>query len=184
MKFELNRYHNTHTKVNKVKRLLWDIVWLLFARFTPRWCLNNWRSNLLRMFGARIGKGCKINGNVRIWLPDNLAIGDNCWIDEGVRLYCVDKIEIGNDCVISVDAFLCTASHDVASPCFSLVSRPITLSNAVWLAGKAIVLPGVTIGDGAVVGAGAVVCDDIPPWTVVGGNPAKIIAGRKIQDES
>jgi len=173
MKIDLAKYQNGHSTGDKVRRLLWGMVWACLARTTPRWCLNGWRCFLLRMFGAKIGKGCRIQGGAEIWQPWKLTLGNNCWIDGGAKIYSVDSIAIGNNCVISAEAFICTASHDIRSPSFDLITKPITLGESCWIASRAIVLPGVNIGEGAVVAAGAVVVKDVPPSTVVGGNPAR-----------
>lgn len=178
MQVDLASYTNKNP--NKPKRLLWEIVWAVFFRPTPRWCLNGWRCFLLWAFGARIGKGVRIQGSARVWQPWRLAICDNSWIDGGVSLYCVDDIKIGSNAVISEGAFICTASHDFGSETFNLVTKPIEIGDSAWVCARAIVLPGVKIGDGAVVAAGAVAAKDVPPWTVVAGNPAKEIGERVV----
>ena len=159
-------------------RLLWNVTWACLAKPTPRWAFNSWRCFLLRVFGAKIGKGCKIQGGVEIWYPPNLELGDSCWLDSRTKIYTVDKIMIGDNCVVSAGAFLCTASHDINSKTFDLVTKPIAIKSGSWIASNAIVLPGVTIGEDAVVAAGAVVVKDVNPRTVVGGNPAKCIKER------
>ena len=135
---------------------------------------------MLRAFGARIGKGVRIHGGARVWQPWRLAIGENSWIDGGVLLYCVDDIKIGANTVISEGAFICTASHDIGSEIFNLETSPIEIGDAAWVCSRTIVLPGVKIGEGAVVAAGSVVTKDVQPWTVVAGNPAKGIGKREI----
>ena len=75
-----------------------------------------------------------------------------------------------------------TGSHSLTSPTFDLITKPITIKDNVWVATGAIVLPGVTIGEGAVVAAGSVVTKDVEPWTVVGGNPAKFIKKRVLMN--
>ena len=83
--------------------------------------------------------------------------------------------------VISQDAYLCTASHDIASPIMKLLTKPIRVGSNVWIAAKATILPGVTIGEGAVIGACAVVSKDVSSWSVVVGNPAKEVGSRNLQ---
>ena len=83
---------------------------------------------------------------------------------------------------MSREAFLCCAGHDISSPIMELTFAPITIGSNCWIAGRTIVMPGVTIGDGAVVGAGAVVTKDVAPWMVVGGNPAREIKRRELRD--
>ena len=138
---------------------------------------------LLRLFGARIEKSLVAYSSARIYAPWNLEV-DAPWavIGPRVRLYNKAKVSLGGHVIISQDAFICTASHDVASPQMALVAKPITIRRDSWVASHAIILPGVTIGEGAVVAAGAVVTKDVEPFTVVGGNPAKFIKQRVLLD--
>jgi len=180
MKVDLSKYVNRHSGGSKAKRLLWEIVWACLARPTPRWTLNGWRCWLLKVFGAKLGKGCRVQGRAEIWQPWKLTLGENCWIDGGARIYSADEITLGANCVVSAGAFLCTASHDLSSPVFELVTKPVRLGDCAWAAGNATILPGVTLGEGAVAAAGAVVAKDVPPWTVVAGNPAREIGRRDV----
>ena len=129
--------------------------------------------------GAKIGKNVRIQGSTKIWQPWKLIILDNSWIDGGVSLYSVNDIIIGSNVVVSESAFICTASHDIHSPVFELITKPIFIQNFAWICSRATVLMGVTIGEGSVVAACAVVTKNTEPWTVVGGNPAKVIGSRK-----
>ena len=181
MKVELAKYQNRHSGGSKVRRLLWEIVWACFGKTTPRWCLNGWRCFLLRAFGAKIGKGCRVQGGAEIWQPWNLTLGDHCWVDGGAKLYTVDKITFGSNCVVSAGAFVCTAQHDVTSSIFELKTAPIVVGDCAWIASNSIVLPGVSLGEGAVIAAGAVVMKDVPAWMIVGGNPAKELKKRMVQ---
>ena len=178
MILKLSNYSNKHSVRNKLARFLWSVTWFCLAKPTPRWAFNSWRCFLLRIFGAKVGKGCKIQGGAEIWCPTNLELGDFCWLDTQTKIYSVDKIVIGDNCVVSAGAFLCTASHNIKSKSFDLVTKPIAIKSGSWIASNAIVLPGVTIGEDAVVAAGAVVVKDVNPRTVVGGNPAKCIKER------
>lgn len=182
MTVELARYTNRHSR--KLKRLVWEIVWAVLFRPTPRWCLNGWRCFLLRAFGAKIGRGVRIQGAAKIWQPWKLTIGDNSWVDGGVSLYSVDEIAIGSNAVVSEGAFICTASHDIESVTFDLTTAPVTIGDMAWVCARAIVLPGVTIGEGAVVAAGAVAAKDVAPLAIVAGNPAKKVGSReKLEDK-
>lgn len=160
-------------------RLAWEVVWPILTGWTPRWILNGWRRGVLRLFGAKIGCGVMVQRSTQVWQPWRLTIGDHCWIDGRVKLYSVDQITIGAHAIVSEGAYICTASHDVTSPTFQLKTAPIEIGDMAWVCSRAIVLPGVKIGEGAVVAAGAVVAKDVPPWTIVGGNPAKEI-GRRV----
>ncbi len=180
---DLKNYRNRHSMKSKVARLLWNVVWLFLFRPTPDRGLGVfvwWRIALLRLFGAKIGKHCAIRNSAKIWQPWNLELGDWVAISEGCDIYSVDVIRIGDRSTVSKGAFLCCASHDIASKIMELTFAPITIGRDAWVASRAILLPGVSIGDGAVVAAGAVVTKDVDPWTVVGGNPARVLKKRVV----
>nr|WP_220367623.1 DapH/DapD/GlmU-related protein [Prevotella sp. Rep29] len=121
--------------------------------------------------------------STHIWAPWNLSTGCSVAIDKEVDIYNMAPINIGHLVSISRRAFLCTSTHDIIDIKRRLVYKPITIGNGVWIGAEAYVGPGVTIGDGAVVAARAVVTKDVPAWTVVGGNPAKIIKERQVEKE-
>ena len=181
---DLKNYRNRHSLWSKIARALWNITWLMLARWTPEHSklFNAWRIFLLRLFGAKIGKCCVVKSSCEVWQPWNLAIGDYVALSEHVVCYTVDKITIGRQTTVSRDAFLCCASHDVTSPIMELTFAPITVGSNAWIAARSIVMPGRKVGDGAVVAAGAVVVNDVEPWTVVGGNPAKFITKRELNN--
>ncbi len=181
---DLKNYKNRHSMKSKMARAIWNVVWLLLFRPTPDRGIGFfvwWRIVLLRLFGAKIGKHCAVRNSAKIWQPWNLELGDWVAISEECDIYSADKIHIGDRSTISRGVFLCCASHDVTSPIMELTYAPITIGHDAWVAGRAIVLPGVSIGDGAVVAAGAVVTKDVEPWTVVGGNPAKFLKKRVLR---
>jgi putative colanic acid biosynthesis acetyltransferase WcaF len=115
---------------------------------------------------------------VRIWAPWNVRIGHNVTIGGGVEIYAVGKITIGDNTIVSQRAYLCGASHDVSSPTFDLMIGDIKIGNNVWIAAEAFIGPGVTIGDNAIVAARSVVARDVAPWTIVAGNPARVVGER------
>lgn len=110
-------------------------------------------------------------------------MGAYACLSENVDCYAVDAIIIGNQATVSQGVKLCTAGHDISSTIMELTHDPIIICDSAWVAAWAIVLPGVTIGEGAVVAAGAVVTRDVEPWAVVGGNPAKFIKQRVLKDD-
>lgn len=179
---ELNHYKNRHTLMSMIARLLWDVVWLLLFRPTLRGNLfRPWRIILLKLFGAKVCWSSNVLPSCRIWQPWKLTMGKYACLSENVDCYTVDEIHIGDQATVSQGVKLCTASHDISSKIMELTTAPIVINANAWITGWSIILPGITIGEGAVVAAGAVVTKDVEPWTVVGGNPAKIIKKRVLK---
>ena len=162
---------------NKLARSLWHLVWLLLFRPTPR-VMHAWRCFLLRIFGAKLGKAVHVYPTAKIWAPWNLEMGDHSCLSEQVDCYSVDKIRIGAHTTVSQYSFLCTASHDYSDVDMPLHTAPITLGVRVWITADVFVAPGILIGDGAVVLARSSVFQDIAPWVVAAGYPAKVINQR------
>ncbi len=179
--------HDTHTGPsfslrNRFARLLWNIVTSTFFRLSPT-PVHKWRSFLLRMFGAKVGKGVHVYPGVKIWAPWNLELADECGIADRVILYSQGKITIGRRAVISQGAHLCAGTHDYTQPGFPLVTKPIYIGNAAWIAAETFVHPGVTIGEGCVIGARSVVNKDMPSWTICAGHPCKPLKDREEQEK-
>lgn len=174
---DLTHFKSSHSLRNRVERVAWGGVWVLLYRPSPR-PFHAWRRGLLRLFGARIGKGARPHPRVRIWLPRNLEMGPYSILGDDVDCYCVDRITIGAHAVVSQYTYLCAATHDYTDPTFPLLTAPISIGARSWVAAATFIGPGITVGEGAVVGARACVFKDVEPWTVVGGNPAKKIKSR------
>jgi len=163
---------------NRMARLLWNVTYLLFFRFTPR-PMHRWRCLVLRCFGAQVGQDVHIHSNVKIWAPWNLKFGNFSSAGDGVNLYCMDRIEVGDFTVISQGSHLCAGSHDFNVASFQLITAPIVLAARVWVCADAFVGMGVNISEGVVVGARSLVSKSITEsWTVWGGVPAKKIGVR------
>jgi putative colanic acid biosynthesis acetyltransferase WcaF len=130
---------------------------------------------LLRLFGAAIEQGAHPYPSARIWAPWNLTMKEGSCLADHVNCYAVDRVVLEPYATVSQYSFLCTASHDYSAPGRPVVTAPIRIGRRAWVAADVFVGPGVTIGEGAVVGARASVFRNVDPWTVVGGNPARII---------
>lgn len=115
---------------------------------------------------------CEVIAPKRIRIGKNTVIGRHCLLDGRGHLF------IGSDVNISSYSLLISASHRTNAPNFEGYEAPITIGDKVWIASRAIILPGITIGEGAVVAAGAVVTRDVDPYAIVGGVPAKFIGPR------
>lgn len=173
-------YHDAIPRNVKMKRLVWILVWGLCASWMPYFVGRWWRIFLLHLFGMKDEGSVSVYPTIKVWAPWNLKMGSCVAIDDAVNLYSAAPIIIGTKVAISREAFICTASHDPSLAWRPLVTKPITICDGVWIGARAIVLPGVTIGEGAIVAAGAVVTKDVHPFTIVGGNPAKVIKERRM----
>lgn len=162
---------------NRVARGCWNLVAATLFRWSPR-PLHAWRSWLLRLFGARIGRGAHIYPGVRIWAPWNLEIGDETGCADGVVLYSQARIQLGKRVVVSQGAHLCTGTHDYEVEGFPLCTSPIKVGDQAWIAAEAFIHPGVEIGEGTVIGARSVVVKNMPRWMVCAGHPCKPLKSR------
>lgn len=176
--------NDTHTGpsfslYNRVLRSVWGFTVLIFFRYSPK-PFHAWRAFLLTIFGAKIGKGVHVYPKVEIWAPWNIELGDNCGIANGANLYSQGKIYIGKKTVISQGVQLCTGTHDYTKIGFPLVTKPIAIGDNVWVASDSFIHPGVSIGDGAVIGARSVVNRDMPAWMVCSGHPCKPLKERTL----
>lgn len=167
---------------NRLARVLWGVVALVFFSLSPR-PFHGWRSFLLRLFGATVGKDVHIYPGVKIWAPWNLELADQCGVASGAILYSQGKIVLGKRVVISQGVHLCAGTHDYTHPGFPLITKTITIKDYAWIAAEAFVHPGVTVGEGCVVGARSVVTKDMPSWMVCSGFPCKPIKQRMPEDQ-
>lgn len=165
---------------HKLGRLLWSVVWSLVFRPSPR-PFHGWRRTLLRLFGARIGRGSRVYPKATVWAPWNLEMGEFSCIADGVDCYGVDRIRIGSRVTISQYTYLCGATHDYRYPNLPLQPMPIVIHDWAWVCADVFVGPGVTIGEGAVVGARSSVFKDLPAWKVCVGNPAAPVKDRVLR---
>jgi putative colanic acid biosynthesis acetyltransferase WcaF len=177
---DVSEYRSGFAAGNRIARGLWGVVWVLFFRFTPVICFA-WRHFILKLFGAKLGEGIHVYPSCRIWAPWNLEMGDYSCLSHEVDCYNVGRITLKEHATVSQYAFLCTATHDITDRGMNLVVKPISIGQGVWVCAKAYVAPGVTLGEGSVAGAGAIVTKDVAEWSVVAGNPARFIKNREVE---
>ena len=161
----------TFSLLNRLIRAAWNIAWFLLCSWTPPICWK-WRRWVLVFFGAELHRECDVRGSARIWLPRNLKMGQRALIAEGVICYNVAQVHLHDYAIVSQRSHLCTATHDIRSADFPLVSKEIIIEKKAWVAAEAFVGPGVRIGEFAVLGARACAFTDIPLGEVHRGNPA------------
>lgn len=165
-------------KPHHLKRIVWFFINHTIFRLLCFGAARPLSSCVLRAFGAKVGKRSFVYGTADIYAPWNLVVEDHSCIAPHVNVYCKDKVIIRSHSIVSQGSYLCTATHDYTDKDHSLVTRPIVIGNDVWVAADAFIGPGVTIGDGAIVGARSCVFKDVEPWSVIGGNPSRFIKKR------
>jgi putative colanic acid biosynthesis acetyltransferase WcaF len=176
-RFDTFREARSFTWSNILFRALWLTAWRGLAAWTPPQ-FHPWRRMLLRLFGAKIGRGALIWPSARIWYPPNLAMGDYSVLGWRTECYCMAPVIIGTRAVISQYAQLIAGSHDIDDPNFQLIAKPIHIGDYAWIALGAFVAPGVTVGAGAVLGAHALAFKDLEPWTIYVASPAQALRKR------
>ena len=163
---------------HRIFRAVWNLTWALAGNWTPV-PLHGWRRFLLNLFGAKLSPKARVYPKTTIWYPPNLTMEDHAVVGPGVILYNMGPMKIGAYAIISQRAHLCGGTHDVDDANFQLQPKPITIGPKAWVAAEAFVGPGVTVGEGAVLGARGVAAKDLEPWGIYAGNPGKKLRERK-----
>lgn len=173
-----NRRAKKYSKTELLCRVLWGFGQLAF-RFSLRPCFG-WRRFVLRCFGAKIGVHVNTYPSTRIYFPWNLTVGDWSAIGEEAFIYNLGHVTLGAKVTVSHRAQLCAGTHDYRQPDLPLLKPPIVIHDQAWICADAFVGPGVTVGEGAIVGACSVVTKNVEPWAIVVGNPASKIKTRQL----
>jgi len=165
---------------NALIRTIWYFINILFF-INPLNPFNFSKRLLLRLFGAKVGKGVVIKPSVNIKYPWRLSIGDYTWIGEKVWIDNLDEVVIGSNVCISQGAMLLTGNHNYKKTSFDLITKPINLEDGAWLGAKAVVCPGVTVGSHALLTVGSIATGDLDKYSIYQGNPAIKIRERVIK---
>ena len=163
------------------KRLLWYIVnAVVFAS----WLLpySKFKVSLLRIFGAKIGRGVVIKPKVNVKYPWLLEVGDHCWIGEGVWIDNLARVSLGNHVCLSQGAYLLTGNHNYKSSAFDLITGKITIKQGAWVGAKSTVSPGVVMGECSVLAVGSVATHSTKAYGIYQGNPAQQVKERIINE--
>lgn len=140
------------------------------------------RKFFYELAGVRMGRGTKFYFRTRFYNPKNIEVGEDSLIGDNCFLDGRNAIIIGNHVDIASQVLIYNEEHNVHSEKFEATSGPVEIGDYVFVGPRAIILPGIKIGRGAIVAAGAVVTHDVPEMTIVGGVPAKEIGVRKVKD--
>lgn len=167
--------------VNRLVNIMLDFELMLL-----RW-IGHIPSHLIRklfyiLSGVKIGKGSTIHMWANFFQPNGVSIGEDTIIGEHVFLDGRAPLIIGDHVDIASQVLIYNSEHDINSEDFLAITKPVEIDDYVFIGPRVIILPGVKIGKGAVVAAGAVVTKDVFEYTIVGGVPAQVIGERKIKD--
>lgn len=161
----------------KLKEMAWYIIKVFFF-LTALPYPSSLKTRLLRLFGAKVGRGVIIKPRVNIHFPWKLIIGNNVWIGEEVFILNFEQLLIGNDVCLSQRAFLCGGNHDYRKVNMPYRNGPINLGNGVWVGANCFIGPNLSIGEDSVISAGSVVTKDLDGNGIYKGNPTEFISKR------
>ncbi len=181
-KTDLSSFNNNWYKPGRsiFTRAFWYIINILFFRsFIP---FYGWKRFLLRLFGAKIGKGVIIKPHVSIKYPWRLIVGDHVWIGEGVWIDNLAKVTLKDNACISQGAMLLCGNHNYKKSTFDLVVNEITLEEGAWAGAKTVVCPGVKLGANSLLTVGSIATSDLEANWIYQGNPAQKLKLREIKD--
>lgn len=164
---------------NVIIRALWYIVNYTFF-VSPFFPFNGIKRLILRIFGAKIGKGVVIKPRTNIKYPWMLTIGNYSWIGENVWIDNLAQVSIGSNCCISQGALIETGSHNYKSTDFHLITKPVTFEDGVWICAKSVVTAGTICRSHSILSAGSTSPAEMLPYGIYKGNPATKIMERKI----
>lgn len=172
-----NRKAVKYTKREMLCRILWGWGRIVF-RLSPRPCFA-FRRFWLRLFGAKVGRNVHIYPTAHIYFPWLFEIGEDSSVGEWALVYNLGPVRVGRRVTLSQRCHLCAGTHDYRDPAMPLEKPPIDIKDEVWICADAFVGPGVTVNDGAIVGARAVVVKDVGSSSIVAGNPAREVGVRE-----
>jgi putative colanic acid biosynthesis acetyltransferase WcaF len=168
---------------NRLRRVTWNVVWLLLYRPSPR-PFHAWRAMLLRLYGATMGPNCHFYPASKVWAPWNLICAEQVTAADDAEIYNPAPISFGGHAILSQGAYVCGATHDYDDPAFPLIAFAMHIGSYAWVCARASVAPGVNVGEGAVLGLGSVASRDLEPWSVYSGVPAIKIKQRRMHGEA
>lgn len=163
---------------NRAARVLWGVCRVLLYRPSPR-PFHAWRAMLLRAFGAKVGDKCHFYPGSKVWAPWNLHCEDRVTLADGAEIYNPSPVFFGSHAIVSQGAYICGATHLYNETSFRLVSYPMRFGAHSWICARAMVSPGVNVGEGAILGLGSVATKDLEPFGIYAGAPARKVKQRE-----
>lgn len=156
-----------------------ELYFLSFVGCLPSHTIRNF---FYRLSGVKLGRGAVVHMGARFFLPQNITVGEGSILGDHIFLDGRAKINIGKHTDIASQVMIYNSEHDLSDPTFRATEEPVSIGDHCFIGPRVIILPGVSIGDGAIVAAGAVVTKDVPGGSIVGGVPAKVIGERPLQE--
>lgn len=167
--------------LNRIYNIFLDAE-IMMLRWIGHIPIHSIRNLIYRLDGVKIGRGSTIHMWVNFFYTPNIKIGEDSIIGDHAFLDGRDKLIIGNHVDIASYVMIYNSEHDINSEDFHATTSSVEIGDYVFIGPRAIILPGVKIGKGAAVGAGAVVTKDVEEFQIVGGVPAQVIGERKLKD--
>lgn len=171
-------YHNPWPLWTHVVLCIWQITWLICCSWTPKF-FNPWRLIILRIFGSEITGIPFVHSSAKIKIPWHLTLRHRACLGEKSNSYNLGKIEVHERATISQEVYLCTGTHDFKKKSMQLITQCIIVRENAFVGVRAMILPGVTIGKNAIVGAQSVITKDLANDEIFAGNPASKIGMRE-----
>lgn len=171
-------YSSPWSVKQRLMMLAWEYVWLVCCAWTPK-PANPLRIMILKIFGATIHGKPFVHQRARIQIPWNLTLHDRACLGDRANAYTLGPIEIHEHATIAQEAYLCTGTHAFDRPELNLITAKVTIGAHAFIGARAFIMPGVTIGKSAVIGACSLVTRDVGASMIAAGNPAKVIRRRE-----
>lgn len=176
---QADRFASPWSKGEKVRLVLWYTAWALLCRWTPK-PLNPWRLVVMKLFGCQITGRPFVFSSAIVRAPWRLRLDHRACLGPKSEVYNLGPVTLHENVTVSQYVYLCAGSHDFIQAHRPLTVAPIVIEPQAFIGARALILMGITIGENAIVGAGAVVTKNVAPGAVVGGNPARPIVKKTI----
>lgn len=170
-------YSSPWPKKQAILIRVWEVVWTLFVRWLPK-PFYRWHVLLLKLFGCQIHGHVFIAPSCRIYAPWLLEIGNRSCLGSRSEVYNLGSVYIGERTTLAQYVYICNGTHDLSNSILPLLVGDIEIGNDVFVGAKAIILPGLKLGNGSIVGAGSVLTKNTDEFKIYAGNPAKYIKER------
>lgn len=180
---QVDSYSSPWSVEHRIKLLIWEYVWSLCCSWTPK-PANRWRLFWLKRFGATIYGTPFVHQRARIQIPWHLILHDRACLGDRATVYSLGIVEIHEHATVAQEAYICTGTHAFEQAAMNLITAPVSIGPHAFVGARAFIMPGVSIGEQAIVGSCSVVTRNVAPWKIVAGNPSREIGIRTLANNS